>query len=274
LARDTRDPAYQELYTRWFEYGVFCPIFRTHGHRANNENELFSYGPVTPILIRYDKLRYRLLPYIYSLAWQVTDHDSTIMRPLVMDWRTDRKTWNIGDEYMFGPDLLVSPVTREGATSRSIYLPASPAWYDFWTGEKKTGGQRIEVSAPLDRIPVYVQAGSILPMGPEVEWATEKPAAPIELRIYRGADGSFQLYEDAGNTYAYEKGEHAVIPIHWDEATNTLTIGAREGSYPQMAQQRTFNIVFVGANHGSGMEETATPDKQVEYSGTEVTVTP
>ena len=274
LARDTHDPAYQELYTRWFEYGVFCPIFRTHGHRANNENEVFSYGPVTPILIRYDKLRYRLLPYIYSLAWQVTDHDSTIMRPLVMDWRTDRKTWNIGDEYMFGPDLLVSPVTQEGATSRSLYLPASPAWYDFWTGEKTNGGQRIEASAPLDRIPVYVRAGSILPMGPEVEWATEKPDAPIELRVYRGADGGFQLYEDAGNTYAYEKGQHAVIPIHWDEATNTLTIGAREGSYPQMAQQRTFDVVFVGANHGSGIEQTASPDKQVQYSGASITVTP
>ena len=274
LARDTHDPAYQELYTRWFEYGVFCPIFRTHGHRANNENEVFSYGPVTPILIRYDKLRYRLLPYIYSLAWQVTDHDSTIMRPLVMDWRTDRKTWNIGDEYMFGPDLLVSPVTQQGATSRSLYLPTSPAWYDFWTGEKTNGGQRIEASAPLDRIPVYVRAGSILPMGPAVEWATEKPDAPIELRVYRGANGSFQLYEDAGNTYAYEKGEHAVIPIHWDEAANTLTVGAREGSYLQMAKQRTFNIVFVGANHGSGMEETATPDKQVQYSGAAVTVTP
>jgi alpha-D-xyloside xylohydrolase len=274
LARDTHDPAYQELYARWFEYGVFCPIFRTHGHRANNENEVFSYGPVTPILIRYDKLRYRLLPYIYSLAWQVTDHDSTIMRPLVMDWRTDRKTWNIGDEYMFGPDLLISPVTQEGATSRSVYLPASPAWYDFWTGEKTNGGQRIEASAPLDRIPVYVRAGSILPMGPPVEWATEKPDAPIELRIYRGANGSFQLYEDAGNTYAYEKGERAIIPIHWEQATNTLTISGREGSYPQMAKQRTFNIVFVGANHGSGMEETATPDKRVQYSGSSVTVTP
>lgn len=252
----------------------FCPIFRTHGHRANNENEVFSYGPVTPILIRYDKLRYRLLPYIYSLAWQVTDHDSTIMRPLVMDWRTDRKTWNIGDEYMFGPDFLVSPVTQQGATSRSIYLPPSPAWYDFWTGEKTKGGQRIEASAPIDRIPVYVRAGSILPMGPEVEWTTEKPAAPIELRVYRGADGSFQLYEDAGNSYAYEKGEHAVILIHWNEGTNTLTIGARDGSYPQMAQQRTFDVVFVGANHGSGLEETANPDKQVQYGGSAITVMP
>jgi alpha-D-xyloside xylohydrolase len=196
------------------------------------------------------------------------------MRPLVMDWRTDRKTWNIGDEYMFGPDLLVSPVTQEGATSRSVYLPASPSWYDFWTGEKTSGGQRIEASAPLDRIPVYVRAGSILPMGPEVEWATEKPDAPIELRVYRGADGSFQLYEDAGNTYAYEKGEHSVIPIHWDQATGALTIGAREGSFPQMTRERTFNVVFVGANHGSGMVETGTPDKQVQYTGAAITVTP
>ena len=271
LARDTRDPAYQKLYTRWFEFGAFCPIFRTHGHRANNENELFSYGPVTPILIRYDRLRYRLIPYIYSLAWQVTAHDSTIMRPLVMDWRTDPNTWNIGDQFMFGPDLLVSPVSQKGATSRSLYLPASPAWYDFWTGERTKGQQRIEASAPLDRIPVYVRAGSILPMGPQVEWASQKPSAPIELRIYRGANGSFYLYEDAGNTYAYEKGAHSIIPIQWNDATNTLTLGARQGSFPTMVKDRTFNVVFVGINHGIGGKETAHPDKQVHYNGTAVT---
>ena len=272
LARNTHDPAYQELYTRWFEFGVFSPIFRTHGHRANNENELFSYGPVTPILIRYDRLRYRLMPYIYSLAWQVTDHDYTIMRPLVMDWRTDRNTWNIGDQFMFGPDLLVSPITHKGATSRSLYLPESPAWYDFWTGKKTAGGQHIEVSAPLDRIPLYVRAGSILPMGPQIEWARQKPDAPIELRIYRGANGHFDLYEDAGDTYAYEEGAHAVIPIRWDEASKTLTIGARQGSFPTMAKQRTFNVVFVGVNHGSGGEESQHVDKVVRYSGSAVTV--
>ncbi|MGC1782825.1 MAG: TIM-barrel domain-containing protein [Acidobacteriaceae bacterium] len=272
LARDTRDPAYQELYTRWFEFGVFCPIFRTHGHRANNENEVFSYGPVTPILIRYDRLRYRLLPYIYSLAWQVTNHDSTIMRPLVMDWRTDPNTWNIGDQFMFGPDLLVSPVTQKGATSRSLYLPAAPAWYDFWTGQKTTGQQRIEAIAPLDRIPLYVRAGSILTLGPRIEWATEKPAAPIELRVYRGADASFNLYEDAGDTYAYEKGERSIIPIRWDEASKTLTIGARQGSFPTMVKDRVFNVVFVSQNHGTGGGETAQPDKSIHYDGDTVTV--
>jgi len=267
LARDTHDPAYQELYTRWFEYGVFCPIFRTHGHRANNENEVFSYGPVTPILIQYDKLRYRLLPYIYSLAWQVTDHDSTIMRPLVMDWRTDPNVWNIGDQFMFGPELLVSPVTQKGATNRSVYLPASAAWYDFWTGNKTTGDQRIQASAPLDRIPLYVRAGSILPLGPQMEWAGQKPDAPLELRIYRGANGDFQLYEDAGDTYAYEKGAYSVIPIHWDDASKTLTIGARSGSFPGMAQQRTFHVVLVDASHGTGDLPEANPDAVVQYSG-------
>ena len=134
--RDTRDPSYQELYTRWYEFGVFCPIFRTHGHRVNNTNEIFSYGPQTPTLIAYDKLRYRLLPYIYSLAWRVTNDDYTIMRPLIMDWRTDVKVRDIGDEYLFGPSILVNPVTLEGATERSVYLPPAPAWYDFWTGAK------------------------------------------------------------------------------------------------------------------------------------------
>lgn len=273
LARDTRDPAYQELYARWLEYGVFCPIFRTHGHRANNTNELFSYGPIAPLLIHYDNLRYRLLPYIYSLAWQVTDRDSTMMRPLIMDWRTDPEVWNIGDQFMFGPALLVSPVTRKGATSRSVYLPASPAWYDFWTGSKTRGSQRIEASAPLDRIPVYVRAGSILPMGPEIEWAGQKPDAPLELRVYRGANGDFQLYEDAGDTYDYEKGAHSIIPIHWDDATQTLTIGARQGSFPGMPDQRSIHVILVAPQHGAGEEQTARPDKTVEYSGSSVAVT-
>ncbi|MEO6965276.1 MAG: TIM-barrel domain-containing protein [Acidobacteriaceae bacterium] len=271
--RDTHDPAYQELYARWFEFGVFCPIFRTHGHRANDENELFSYGAVTPIVSRYDRLRYRLLPYIYSMAWQVTDHDSTMMRPLVMDWRTDRNVWNIGDEFMFGPNLLVSPVTQRGATSRWVYLPASPAWYDFWTGKKMKGQQRIEVSAPLDRIPVYVRAGSILPLGPEIEWAGQKSSAPIELRIYRGADGNFELYEDAGDTYAYEKGERSIIPIHWQEASRTLTVRAREGSFPTMEHHRTFRLVVVGPDHGVGGNLATQADKEVQYVGRAISVT-
>ncbi|MHB1021726.1 MAG: glycoside hydrolase family 31 protein [Acidobacteriaceae bacterium] len=271
-ARDTHDPAYQELYLRWYEFGVFCPIFRTHGHRANNENEVFSYGPITPTLISYDKLRYRLLPYIYSQAWDVTDHDGTIMRPLVMDWRTDEKVWNIGDQYMFGPDLLVSPVTQEGATSRWLYLPMSPVWYNFWTGASEKGGQRIEAAAPMDRIPLFVKAGAILPMGPEIEYAGEKPAAPVDLRIYRGADGSFNLYEDEGDTYNYEKGEHSMIPMRWDDAAATLTIGARQGSFPGMVKERTFRVILVSENHGVGGEITANADKEVSYNGQAVTV--
>jgi len=271
-ARDTRDPAYQELYTRWYEFGTFCPIFRTHGHRANNENELFSYGPVAPILVSYDKLRSRLLPYIYSLAWKVTSGDSTIMRPLVMDWRTDEKVWNIGDEFMFGPAILVSPVTREGATDRSVYLPPAARWYDFWTGKSMPGSQRIDAPAPLNHIPLYVRAGSILPIGPEVEYAGEKPDAPIELRIYPGANGHFDLYEDQGDTYNYEKGERAVIPIDWNDATQTLTIGSRLGSYPAMPQRRTFNIVFVGENHGVGGAIISKADRSVDYTGAALTI--
>jgi alpha-D-xyloside xylohydrolase len=271
-ARDTHDPAYQKLYTRWYEFGAFCPIFRTHGHRANNENEVFSYGPVTPILVSYNQLRYRLLPYIYSLAWQVTNDDSTIMRPLVMDWQSDPKVWNIGDEYMFGPAILVSPVTQQDATERSVYLPPASRWYDFWTGKTLNGDERINAAAPLDRIPLYVKAGSILPMGPEIEYARQKPDAPITLRIYRGESGHFTLYEDQGDTYNYEKGERATIPIDWNDVTQTLTIGARQGSYPGMPAQRAFNIVFVGENQGAGGAVMANPDRTIEYSGSAVTV--
>ncbi|MGB6133934.1 MAG: TIM-barrel domain-containing protein [Acidobacteriaceae bacterium] len=270
--RDTRDPAYQELYTRWFEFGVFCPIFRTHGHRANDTNEIFSYGPQVPTLIAWDKLRSRMLPYIYSLAWRVTSRDYTMMRPLVMDWRTDQQVWDIGDEYMFGPDLLVNPVTQQGATSRQVYLPPAAGWYDFWTGRRQTGGQRIEAPAPLDRIPLYVKAGSILPLGPVVEYAAQSPDAPLDLRIYRGADGDFNLYNDEGDTYDYEKGEHAIIPIHWDDATATLTLGARMGSYPGMPQRRTFRVILVGQDHGAGAEVSAAADREVKYDGQSVSV--
>ena len=266
----TEKPAYQELYARWFEFGTFCPIFRTHGHRPNNE--LWSYDKIEPALIRYDKLRYRLMPYIYSLAWKVSSEDYTIQRPLVMDWRADEKTWNIGDEFMFGPALLVNPVLKDGATHRSVYLPASPKWYDFWTGEATTGGREIEADAPLDRIPLYVRAGSILPMGPEIEYAAQNPGGPVELRIYRGADGQFDLYEDAGDGYEYEKGQHSVIPIRWNESTGLLTIGKREGTFPEMVEKRTFRVVVVGSGHGTGGEMTGKSDKEIVYQGKEIIV--
>ena len=243
-ARDTHDPAYQELYQRWFEFAVFCPIFRTHGHRANEENELFSYGAATANLVEYDKLRYRLLPYLYSNAWQVTSNGGTVMRPLVMDFRKDEKTWNIGDEFMFGPALLVAPVTQEGATSREVYLPETKGrWYDFWTGERMAGGKRVMAAAPITKIPVYVRAGSIVPMGPVVEYAEQKSDAPVELRVYPGADADFTLYDDAGDGYGYEHGEYATVTVHWDDAAGTVSFGDRTGGYPGMAAKQKFRVI-------------------------------
>jgi alpha-D-xyloside xylohydrolase len=263
----TQEPAYQELYTRWFEFGAFCPIFRTHGHRPHNE--MWTYDKVEPILIAYDKLRYRLMPYIYSLAWKVTDQDYTIQRPLVMDWRTDPNTFNIGDQFMFGPALMVNPVLKANATQRNVYLPDSPAWYDFWTGATVKGGREVEADAPLDRLPLFVRAGSILPLGPEIEYATENPGGPIELRIYRGANGSFDLYEDSGDTYDYQKGMHSIIPIRWDDKGGILSIGARIGSFQGMVNRRQFHIIFVKENHGAGASVSTNFDREMTYEGKE-----
>ena len=265
------DPTFQELYARWFEFGTFCPIFRTHGHRPHNE--LWSFDKVEPILVSYDKLRYRLMPYIYSLAWKVTNDDYTIQRPLVMDWRTDEKTWNAGDEFMFGPAILVNPVLKANATKRSVYLPAAPAWFNFWSGERIDGGQEIEADAPLDRVPLFVRAGSIVPMGPEIEYAAQDPAAALEIRVYRGADGEFDLYEDAGDGYSYEHGQHAVIPLRWDDSNSVLTIGAREGSFPGMVEHRSFRIVLVGGGHGTGAAAAGTANAELNYDGKEVHAT-
>jgi alpha-D-xyloside xylohydrolase len=261
------EPAYQELYARWFEYGAFCPVFRTHGHR--DHNEMWTYDKVFPTLLAVDRLRYRLMPYLYSLAWKVTSEDYTIQRPLVMDFREDKATWEIGDQFLFGPAILVSPVLTEHATSRSLYLPAEAVWYDFWTGERTNGGATITASAPLDRIPLDVRAGSIVPMGPAIEYAGQA-TDPIELRVYPGANGDFNLYEDEGDSYRYENGAHSIVPIHWDDATRTLTIGARQGSFPGMAAGHTFNVVIVGAGRGVGGDVTAAPDRTIRYSGAEM----
>src|SRR6185437_12426308 len=177
------------------------------------------------------------------------------------------KVRDMGDEFMFGPDLLVAPVTEEGAAKRDVYLPAAAGWYEFWTGAKIEGGKKITADAPLDRIPLFVKAGSILPLGPEVEYATEQPDAPITLRIYRGADADFTLYEDEGDTYDYEKGAHATIPLHWDEATSTLSIGARQGQYPGMPATRTFQVVLVDETHGTGSQLQNDTGRTVQYGG-------
>jgi len=268
------DPAFRELFVRWFQYATFNPVLRVHGTRKPDENELWSYGPdAQNILVSFDRLRYRMLPYIYSLAWKTTSEAYTPMRPLVMDFRDDTRAQNIGDQFMYGPAFLVSPVTEPAASTRQVYLPAAK-WFDFWTGSAIEGGQMINAITPLDRLPVYVRAGSIVPLGPEEEWSTEKPADPIEVRIYRGANGDFTIYEDENDNYNYEKGAYATIPLHWDDASRTLTIGERKGQFPGMLQSRTFRVVFVGDNHGVGVNPADEADKVVQYSGNQIAVTP
>jgi len=273
VAANPDDPAYRELYIRWFQFGTFNPILRAHGTRTTNQNELWSYGPeAQKILVSYDALRYRLLPYIYSLAWKTTKDNYTPMRGLVMDFRTDERATLIGDQFMYGPAFLVNPVTDPGSVTRRMYLPKA-RWYDFWTGEAQEGAKVYDAPSPIDQMPLFVRAGSIVPMGPEKQWASEKED-PIEVRIYRGADGDFNLYEDENDSYNYEKGAYATISFHWDDARKALTISDRKGEFPGMLQNRNFRVVVVGKNHGTGIGVTANPDKTVQYSGKQITVTP
>jgi alpha-D-xyloside xylohydrolase len=418
-----KDPAYQELYTRMFQFGAFCPIFRSHG--SETPREIWQFGDFTNDLVEFDNLRYRLMPYTYSLAWQVTDHGYTIMRGLPMDFAGDKKTYSIDDQFMFGPAIMVCPVTQymlhrppgdsvpitpeyfrtqdgqpglnvtyysddqfkticheqvetnvnlfwytgwpkfitgpkfsmrwegkliptqtgkyrfhfktfgpkrvfldgkelrnnyvateaytvpveleagkeynfacETANSvlgafraqlfwktpeifarekvveprpqtRPVYLPAGTPWIDFWTGQNLVGGQTITADAPIDKIPLLVRAGSIIPMGPFIQYTTEKPADPVELRIYPGANGDFTLYEDENDNYDYEKGVYATIAFHWDDAKHQLAIDERKGTFPGMLQERTFDIVIVGKDHGAGVEITGNPDKVITYQGSQ-----
>lgn len=271
LGGDTDDPKYQEVFVRWFQYGSFCPIFRVHGTRTNNENELWSYGErAQKILTLYDRLRYRLMPYLYTLGAKTTFEGYTPMRALAFDFSSDHNVLDISDQFMLGPSILVAPVTQAGATNRSVYLPDGTAWYDFWTGAKVQGGKWIVRSTPLAIMPLYVRAGTILPMGPEVQYSNQKPDAPIELRIYPGSDAAFRLYEDNGETYAYEKGQYSWIPMQWDDRSRTLTLGKREGNFPEEQATRTFHIVVVGKDHGVG--EAVSAGTLVRYSGSSKTV--
>lgn len=216
---------YPELYTRWFEYAAFTPIFRAHGSRKHNE--VWSYGKqAEPILAKYLKLRYQLLPYIYSLGYNTHRTGAPFMRALFMDFPHDPKVVDLRDEYMFGPAFLVAPVTDQGATHRTVYLPAGTDWYNYWTNERVRGGQKIEVDAPIDTLPLFVRAGSILPLGEPVE-NTHQIQKIAKVRVYAGANGDFTLYRDDGKTYAYEKGECSITHLHWDDATQQLT---REGA--------------------------------------------
>lgn len=421
-----KDPAYQELYTRMFQFGAFVPIFRSHG--SETPREIWHFGEFVPVLLQYDNLRYRLMPYIYSLAWKVTNEGYTMMRGLPMDFTKDKNTYSIDDQFMFGPSIMANPVTEvmyhrppersvvidseffktnDGKTglnakyykdpeyknlslekvdsnisllwysgrpdyvtdsmyairwegkivpnqtgkhqfhlkcfdakrlyldgkqlnmiytsteqytefvnleagkeysfvfetenrstgasrvilcwktpdmfekekmpvekekTREVYLPEGSAWYDFWTGKTFDGGTKIKSDAPIEIMPLMVKAGAIIPMGPFLQYASEKTADPIELRIYPGADGNFTFYEDENDNYNYEKGIYATINFIWDDKGKTLTINKRQGEFPGMLKNRTFKIILVKENHGTGVEISDDPDKTVLYNGTEQTI--
>lgn len=421
-----KDPAYQELYTRMFQFGAFCPIFRSHG--SETPREIWEMDKFVKPILKIDNLRYRLMPYIYSLAWMVTNNNYTIMRGLPMDFSNDNNTYSIDNQYMFGPAIMVCPVTEymyhrppehsvlvgpeyfetpdgkpgllakyykdadrkhlskervdpdidfiwytgrpdyltdstyvvtwkgklipketgkhqfhlisydpkriilNGDTLKMVYtsveqytepinlvagkkynfiletenrstgaakirlfwktpsifasektkenvdktievcIPNGHIWYDFWTGNELEGGKKIQTDAPIDKIPLFIKAGSIIPMGPFIQYTTEKPANPIELRIYPGEDGSFTLYEDENDNYDYEKGIYSTINFKWKDSQHKLTIGARKGSFPGMLKKRNFEIVLVKKNHGNGIKICSQPDKILSYNGSAVTI--
>jgi len=212
---------YPELFTRWFEYGSFLPIMRTHGSRKYNE--VWSYGKqAEPILEKYLKLRYQLMPYIYSLAYKTHTTGAPFMRGLFMDFSSDPKVGDLTDEYMFGPAFLVAPITEQGATSREVYLPTGFDWYNYWTNERVPGGQVVKVDAPIDTIPLFVRAGSIVVLGSAIE-STSQEQKVAKVRIYPGRDADFSLYSDDGTTYAYEKGDFKVTKLHWDDRAKQLS---------------------------------------------------
>lgn len=278
---DWSDPGYRELFIRWFQFGTFSPIFRIHG---KGERALFSSNwddKTKTILVKYDNLRYRLLPYIYSLSAKVTLENYTILRSLVFDFRKDHAVYSLPGEYMFGPAFLVNPVTEPlytGAAANTkqksirVYLPKPASWFDFWTGVKWAGGQTITDSVPLDKIPLFVKAGSIVPMGPVMEYATEKPADKIELRIYPGADAKFTLYEDENDNYHYEQGQYSRIVFSWSDKQKKLLISSTQGSFPGMLKNRIFNITLVRPGRCAGEKLETKIDRSVKYNGEEIKV--
>jgi alpha-D-xyloside xylohydrolase len=288
-----RNPQFQELYVRWMQYGLFCPVFRSHG--ADAPREIWQFGrkgePVYDAIEKQIRLRYRLLPYIYSTAWQVTSNNASYMRPLFADFASDKRVWDMTDEFMFGRSILACPIVEPQYTEEKIirtdamtgwnrneqttddrqqttdwsaaksatkYLPKGEAWYDFWTNKQYKGGQDVTIETSLDRVPMFVRAGSILPLGPEMQYVGEKTWADLEIRVYPGANGTFTLYEDEGDNYNYEKGQYATITFDWNDSKKTLTIGARQGNYPGMLQKRQFTIALP-----SGQSQ------QIDYDGTE-----
>ncbi|MCU7550214.1 DUF5110 domain-containing protein [Chitinophagaceae bacterium LB-8] len=289
--RKLEDPEYRELYVRWLQFGTFCPMMRSHG--ADAPREIYQFGQkgskYYDAIEKFIHLRYRLLPYIYSASWEVTANQSSMMRALMMDFAKDKQALDINDQFMFGRSLLVSPVTEamyikpgtggqgsmqeedfSSVKSKETYLPAGTDWYDFWTGEKLSGGNKVSKQTPLDMIPLYVKAGSIIPVGPEVQFAEEKKWDDLEIRVYPGANGEFVLYEDEKDNYNYEKGVYATITFHWDDKKKTLIIGDRAGAFPGMLASRKFNIVIINTDKGVGENTASESDKVITYTGKKV----
>jgi alpha-D-xyloside xylohydrolase len=261
---------YREVLIRWFEFGAFCPIFRIHGYQS--ETEMWKYGPeVEQDLRAFDTLRYRLLPYIYSEAWDVTHQGGTMMRALPLAFSGDANVREVQDQFMFGSSLLISPVITKGARERDVRLPGTGSWIDFWTGERLNGGESVKADAPLSQIPIHVNAGSILVLGPNVQSAAD-PADPLEIRIYPGSNADFTLYEDHGDGYAYENGQRATIPMHWDDRRSQLVVGPTSGSFPDMMKQHTLRIVRVRTGHGVGIQPEQNADQVVKYDGKHLVV--
>jgi alpha-D-xyloside xylohydrolase len=284
------DANYCELYARWIQFGAFCPMMRSHGTDA--PREIYQFGKkgdkIFDAIEKFINLRYLLLPYIYSTSWDVTANKSTMMRALVMDFPKDKNALNINNEYMFGKSLLACPVTTpmyskivvygndtakvgdfSKIKSEKVYLPKGTNWIDFWTGEKLSGGQTVNKETPIDIIPLYVKAGSILPIGPKVQYATEKKWDNLEIRIYPGANGEFTLYEDENDNYNYEKGIYSTITFKWDDSKRVLTIGKRKGSFPGMLETRAFRFVVVSKEQGVGVDTINKVEKIVDYNGVE-----
>lgn len=265
---------WRELLTRWHQFGTFVPIFRSHGQFP--VREMYNTAPqdhtAYKSMVYYNQLRYRLLPYIYTLAGEAYYRNGTIMRALVFDFGNDSKVKDIGDQYMFGPSLLINPVYQYKAMSRTVYLPAGQGWYDLYTGVFAEGGQTIIAAADYERMPVFVKAGAIVPAGPMLQYTGEKPADPITLYVYEGKDGHFSLYEDEGTNYDYEKGQYAQIEMSYDDAAKTLTIEDRKGTFAGMLTQRTFYIRYITRKNPAGIDFAEKTGKKVSYKGKKAVV--
>jgi alpha-D-xyloside xylohydrolase len=265
---------WREQMTRWYQFGAFCPLFRVHGQFPYREifNTAPEGHPAYRSMLYYDKLRYRLMPYLYSLAGMACQKDYTLMRGLVMDFPMDTVVNNIGDQYMFGPSLLINPVYVPGARDRELYLPAGQGWYDLYSGKYYSGGQYMKAAAPYERIPVFVKEGSIVPFGPDLQYTEEKPADPITLFVYTGKDAGFSLYEDEGSNYNYEQGSFATIPFSYNESAGTLTIGARIGNFPGMLKERRFRVIWVSKDGPEPLAFTRQGIAEIHYAGKEINV--